>query len=84
MISNSTRCWSTGITGWLHHKDIDAPHIFEQLKINLSIGKALQLAFAEMNTDMGTNILGQFTVGRTGKDLEALVFAQSAGALAFA
>ena len=50
-------------TGRLHDKNIDAADVLEQLKVDLSIGKTLQLAFAQMNTDMGTNILSQFAVG---------------------
>ena len=69
-------------TSRLHDKNIHAADVLEQLKVNLSVGKTLQLALAQLHPDMGTNILGQFAVGRTGEDLEPLVFAQTPGTLA--
>jgi hypothetical protein len=69
-------------TRWLHDKNIHAADVLEQLKVNLSVGKTLQLAFAQLHPDMGANALGQFAVGGTGEDLEPLVFAQAPSTLA--
>jgi hypothetical protein len=62
-------------TSGLHDKNIHAADVFEQLKVDLSVSETLQLALAQLYPDMSTNTLGQLAVGRTGEDLEPLIFA---------
>src|SRR5580704_5300003 len=68
-------------TSRLHDKDVHSPDVLQQLKINLSVGETLQLTLAQLYSDVRANALSQFAVGRTGEDLEPLVFAQTPSAL---
>ncbi len=47
------------IAGRLHHKNIDAAHIFQQLEVDLAVGEALHLGLAHRNSDVAANLLGQ-------------------------
>jgi hypothetical protein len=56
-------------------------HIFQQLKVNLAIGESLQLGFAQRHTDKLADLLAQCAIGRSAKNLEALIFTQLRRAL---
>jgi len=62
--------------GGLDQKHIHAAHVLEQLKVNLAIGKPLQLGFAQRHADELADLLRERTVGRSAENLEALVFTQ--------
>jgi hypothetical protein len=40
------------IAGGLHHKNIYAAHVLEQLKVDLAVGKTLQLGLADLDADV--------------------------------
>ena len=63
------------IAGGLHHKNIHAAHVLEQLKVNLAVGKPLQLHLPHRHADMPRHFLSQPRIRRPGKQLEALVLA---------
>ena len=67
------------ITGGLHHKYIHAAHVLEQLKVDLAVGKALQLGLAHLDPNVQADLFSQCPVGRTREELEPLVLAQIAG-----
>ena len=71
-----------GIAGGLHDEHIDAADVFEQLEVDFAIGKTLQLGFAHRHADVAANRLSQRPIGSAREQLEALVLAQIAGALA--
>jgi hypothetical protein len=61
------------IAGGLHHKNISAANVLQQLEVNLAIGKALHLGLTQRHADVLANLLRQSPVCRSGKNLEALV-----------
>ena len=72
-----------GITGGLHHENVDSADILEQLEVHFAICETLKLGFTDMNTDVPGNLIGEGTVGRSAEELEAAVLAEIAGAFAF-
>ena len=70
------------IAGGLHHKDIHAAHVLQQLEVDLAVGKALDLGLAHLDADVAADLLGQRPVGRAAEELEPFVLAQVAAALA--
>ncbi len=46
------------ITGRLNQKDIRTANVLQQLKMNLSIGEALQAGLAQRNSDELADLLG--------------------------
>ncbi len=50
------------ITCRLHYENVDTANILKQLKINLSIGKALHLGFAQRQSDDVAYLCGQLAV----------------------
>jgi hypothetical protein len=61
------------ITTRLHNENIVAAHIFENLKINFSITKAVELGFAQRNIQMLADALGKRQIGCSRKNLKAIV-----------
>src|SRR5205823_13562920 len=62
---------------------IRTANVFEQLKLNLAVGESLQPGLAQRHTDELADLLAQRLVGRSAKNLDALVFTQPAGAFFF-
>src|ERR1700734_3604316 len=65
----------------LHDKDVRTADVLEQLKMNLAVGESLQPGLAQRHTDELADLLAQRTIGGSAKNLDALVFAETAGAL---
>ena len=40
------------IAGGLHHKNIYAAHVLEELEVNFAVSKALHLGFADLDADI--------------------------------
>ena len=70
------------ITRRLHHENVHAAHIFQQLEVDFAVGKTLNLDLAHRNSDVAANLRGQRRIGRAAEELEALVLAQVAAPLA--
>ncbi len=51
------------IAGGLHHEDIRAANVFEQLEVNLAVGKTLHPGLAQRNADVLANLLRQHAIG---------------------
>ena len=66
----------------MHHEDVDAADVLEQLEVDFAIGEALQLGLADGDADVPSDLFGEGAICRAGEELEALVLAQIAGALA--
>jgi hypothetical protein len=63
----------------LNQKHVGSAHIVQQLEVNLAIGKALQLAFAQLDAHKPRDLFRQWAIGRSGEELEPLIVAQSPG-----
>ena len=61
------------ITARLHDKNIGAAHIFENLKINFTVAKAVKLGFAERHLQMLANALRKREVRSAREDFKAVV-----------
>jgi hypothetical protein len=61
------------ITAWLHNENIGAAYIFENLKINFSIAKTVQLGLAQRNFQMLANALCKREVRRARENFKAVV-----------
>ena len=70
-----------GVACGLYQKHIHAANILQQLKVHLAIGEALQLGLAQRHADKLADLLAQCAIGRSAKNLEALVFTQLGRAL---
>ena len=57
------------IAGGLHHENIHAAHIFEQLEVNLAIGKALNLRLTDRYSDVNADFFSQRLVGGAAESL---------------
>src|SRR6202042_3215943 len=71
------------VTRRLNEKHIRTANVLEQLKMNLAIGESLQPGLAQRHTGELADLLAQSLVGRSAKNLNALVLCQPAGALFF-
>ena len=67
----------------LHDEDVRTANVLEQLKMNLAVGESLQPGLAQWHTDELADLLGQGLIGRSAKNLDALIICQPAGALFF-
>src|SRR5271156_5990224 len=67
----------------LHEKYIRTANVLEQLKMTLAVGESLQPGLAQRHTDELADLLSQRLVGRSAKNLHALVFARPDGTLFF-
>src|SRR5579863_6197001 len=70
-----------GIAGGLDDEDIDAAYVLEQLEVDFAIGEALNLRFSDGDSDIAADFVGEGPIGGAGKELEALVLTEIAGAL---
>ncbi len=61
------------ITARLHDENIGATHVFENLKINFSIAKAVQLSFTERNLQMLADALRKREIRGARENLKAVV-----------
>jgi hypothetical protein len=64
--------------GRLNDENIRAANVFQQLEVNLTIGKPLHARFAQRHSHKLADLFGKSLVGFAGEDLEALGFAQPA------
>src|ERR1700679_3995796 len=71
------------VTRRLNEKHIRTANVLEQLKMNLAIGESLQPGLAQRHTDELADLLGQSPIGRSAKNLHALVFTRAGGSLFF-
>src|SRR3984885_9712822 len=67
----------------LHKKYVRTANVLEQLKMYFAVGESLQPGLAQRHTDELANLLSQRLIGRSAKNLHALVFTRSGGALFF-
>src|SRR5271168_693063 len=67
----------------LHEKYIRTANVLEQLKMNLAVGESLQPGLAQRHTDELADLLGQRLIGRSTKNLNALIICQPTRALFF-
>ena len=65
-----------GVAGGLDEEDVGAADVFEELEVNLAVGEALELGFAERNAEELADLFRERAVGGAGEDLEALVFGE--------
>ena len=49
----------------LHHEDLGAPHLLQQLDVELAVGEALDVAAPERNLQLGGDLPGEGGVRRT-------------------
>jgi hypothetical protein len=57
----------------LHHEDIRAANILQDLKVDLAITEAAQLRAADIHAQIAADALRELRVGASGKDLEFFV-----------
>ena len=65
----------------LHQENIRAANVLQQLKMYLAVGESLQPGLAQRHSNELADLLAQRAIGRSAKNLEALLFTQLAGAL---
>jgi hypothetical protein len=65
------------VAAGLYDENIGATHVFENLKINLSIAETVELGFAQRHFQMLADTLRKRQIGGARENLEAIVLQEA-------